>query len=172
MGTSLQHIFHIWEPENLQIFEILWKAHALLFEVEYIVYKHLWRWVSANDKDWLNKIEKSWIWTSYLSKTWNETLVIFNECSSKAWKCLKPRNQKPITKKPFYFRVREAPTPLNIPIPTPASDHLLGGHNELKTTSFEWAWGKRMKSKIFDKTRMLGEYDNTICGNLDKSSPR
>ena len=30
----------------------------------------------------------------------------------------------------FYFQVKEPPTPLNILIPTPASDHLLRGHNE------------------------------------------
>ena len=32
---------------------------------------------------------------------------------------------------------QESPNPLKIPIPTPAPDHLLGGHNELKTTSVE-----------------------------------
>ena len=35
----------------------------------------------------------------------------------------------------FYFQVRESPTALRILIPTPAPDHLLGGHSELKTTS-------------------------------------
>ena len=31
----------------------------------------------------------------------------------------------------FYFQVRESPAPLNIPTPNPATDHLLGGHNEV-----------------------------------------
>ena len=37
----------------------------------------------------------------------------------------------------FYFQVRESPVPLNIPTPTPAPDHLLGGHNELIGTIVE-----------------------------------
>ena len=44
----------------------------------------------------------------------------------------------------FYFQVRGSPVPLNRPTPTPAPDHLLGGHNELAGTSVEWAWGKRV----------------------------
>ena len=31
-----------------------------------------------------------------------------------------------------------------MPTPTPAPDHLLGGHNKLNGTSVEWAWGKRV----------------------------
>ena len=37
----------------------------------------------------------------------------------------------------FYFQVRESPAPLNIPTPTPAPNHLLGGHNELGGKSVE-----------------------------------
>ena len=48
---------------------------------------------------------------------------------------LKPRNQKPKTKKPFLFSSKGIP--LNILIPTPAPDHLLGGHNELHGTEVE-----------------------------------
>ena len=43
----------------------------------------------------------------------------------------------------LYFQIRESQAPLNIPTPTPAPDHSLGGHNELNGTSVEWAWGKR-----------------------------
>ena len=32
------------------------------------------------------------------------------------------------------FQIRESPTPLNIPTPSPAPDHLLAGHNELGGT--------------------------------------
>ena len=63
------------------------------------------------------KSQKSWICISYRSKNMK-------------WKCGK-------SYKLFYFQVRESPAPLNIPTPTPAPDHLLGGHNELKTTSVE-----------------------------------
>ena len=31
----------------------------------------------------------------------------------------------------FVFQVRESPAPLSMPTPTPAPDHLLGGHDEL-----------------------------------------
>ena len=31
----------------------------------------------------------------------------------------------------FYFQMRDTPSPLNIPTPTPAPDHLFGRHNEL-----------------------------------------
>ena len=37
----------------------------------------------------------------------------------------------------LYFQVRESPVPLRILTPTPAPDHLLGGHNELNGTSFD-----------------------------------
>ena len=33
--------------------------------------------------------------------------------------------------------------PLNIPTPTSAPDHLLGGRNEPGGTLVEWAWGKQ-----------------------------
>ncbi len=52
----------------------------------------------------------------------------------------KPQTKKPKINKPrklFYFQVRESPIPLNILTPTPAPDHLLGGHNELGGTSVE-----------------------------------
>ena len=45
------------------------------------------------------------------------------------------KKPKPKNKKPFVFSSKGIP--LIILIPTPASDHLLGGHNELKTTSVE-----------------------------------
>ena len=35
------------------------------------------------------------------------------------------------------FQARESPAHLNIPTPTPAPDHLLGGHNELGGTIVE-----------------------------------
>ena len=46
---------------------------------------------------------------------------------------LKPRNQ--VTKKPrnqyfFIFKKGESPAPLNIPTPSPASDHPPGRHHE------------------------------------------
>ena len=51
---------------------------------------------------------------------------------------------------PFYFQVRESPTPLNIPIPTPASDQggpvaCIGGpaaciDAQKKRYSFEFGW--------------------------------
>ena len=49
----------------------------------------------------------------------------------------------------LYFQVRESPAPLNLPTPTPAPDHLLGGHNEVGGTIAEWALWKRVS---------LGEY--------------
>ena len=40
---------------------------------------------------------------------------------------MQPKNQE--TKKPMsFFQVRDSPAPLNMPTPTPAPDHPLGGH--------------------------------------------
>ena len=57
------------------------------------------------------KPSKSWIWISYLSKTWDGYFVT------------------------FLFSKKGIP--LNILIPTPAPKHLLGGHSELNGTSVE-----------------------------------
>ena len=60
--------------------------------------------------------------------------------------------------------------PLNIPTPTPAPDHLLGGHNELGGTSIEWAWGKRVSLEYewaWGKRVSLGE-----TSELDKNAIR
>ena len=35
------------------------------------------------------------------------------------------------------LKIGTSPAPLNIPTPTPAPDHLLGGHNELGGTVVE-----------------------------------
>ena len=51
-----------------------------------------------------------------------ESLELRNlEANKPETKTRNPRNL-------FYFRVREAPSPINIPTPTPAPDHLLGRH--------------------------------------------
>ena len=43
------------------------------------------------------------------------------------------KKPKPKANKPFYFQVGESPTPLNILTPTPAPDHVLGGHKEAES---------------------------------------
>ena len=52
--------------------------------------------------------------------------------------------------------VREFPAPLNIPSPTPAHDHLLGGHNELGGTITEGAWRKRVSLGRFMANFLMG----------------
>ena len=72
------------------------------------------------------------LWNFEISKLGNfETLELwqFWYFSTKKPKIKKPGNQE--TKK--LFQVRDSPLPLNIPTPTHAPDHILGGHeaNEL-----------------------------------------
>ena len=61
----------------------------------------------------------------------------------------------------------KATNPLKIPTPTPAPDHLLGGHNELSGTSVEWAWGKRVAKILEQLWHVLrysyGQFLEKIC---------
>ena len=45
---------------------------------------------------------------------------------------------------------QESPNPLKVPIPTPAPDHLLGGHNEIRKTEI---FKKMIGRKYKDSTR-------------------
>ena len=57
------------------------------------------------------------------------------------------KKQKSHDNELFHFQVTESPAPLNIPTPTPAPDHPLGGH--------ERAWGTRVLGGI---SIIIGDY--------------
>ena len=118
-----------------------------------------------------------------LQNSWHPQFGIFWKQETKIQEPEKPSNRE--AKTLFYFQVTECPASLNIPIPTPAPDHPLGGHewahpalsyNRLIMYSMDNSFGKYFWLVFslrfcweFQEARALRDIQNRFRAN--KSAP-